>query len=83
MSREVLVDNENDENGIGPEGDVWSEEMIKEKIEDRNKKIEEEKGMSKKQQRNQRLARWKEEKKKNKIIEKGERRLKQVRKKEG
>ena len=55
---------------IGPEGDVRLVGMIKEKIEERNKKIEEEKGLSKKQQR--RLARRKEENKNNKIIEKVE-----------
>ena len=47
-SREALVDNENIENKIGPEGDVRVEKIIKEKIEERNKKIEEEKGMRKK-----------------------------------
>ena len=46
---EGLVDNENVENKIRPEGDLRSEEMIEKKIEERNKKIEEEKGMSKKQ----------------------------------
>ena len=53
MSREVLMENENYENEIGPERDVNLEEMIRGKIEERNKKIEEEKEMSKKQRRNQ------------------------------
>ena len=48
---EVLVDNENVGNKIGYEGDVRLEEMIKEKIEERNKKIEVGKGLSNKQQR--------------------------------
>ena len=39
-----------------PEGYVRSEDMIKEKIEERNKRIEEDKGISKKQRRNQKLA---------------------------
>ena len=38
------------------EEDVKLDEMIKENIEERNKRIEEEKGMSKKQRRNQKLA---------------------------
>ena len=32
MSREVLIDNENDENEIGPERDVKLKEIIKEKL---------------------------------------------------
>ena len=62
------------------EGDVKSEEMIKEKIEERNKKIEEEKGMSKKQRRNQKLARRKDEKKKKKLIEKREKEIEGIKK---
>ena len=54
-SGEVLVDNENVENKIGPEGDVRLEEMINGEIEERNKKIEVGKGLSNKQRR--RLAR--------------------------
>ena len=46
---EVLVDNENVENKIGPEGDVRLEEMINGEIEERNKKIEVGKGLSNKQ----------------------------------
>ena len=36
-SRDVLMDNENVENKTGPEGDVRSEKIIKEKIEERKK----------------------------------------------
>ena len=54
-SWEVLVENENDENEIGPEGDVRLEKMINGEIEKMNIKIEVGKGLSNKQQR--RLAR--------------------------
>ena len=57
------------------EEDVKLDEMIKENIEERNKRIEEEKGMSKKQRRNQKLAQRKDEKKKKKFIEKGEKEI--------
>ena len=40
------MDNYKEENEIGPKGDRSSEEMIKGKIEERNKGIEEEKGMN-------------------------------------
>ena len=55
--------------------------MIKEKNEERNKMIKEEKGVSKKQRINQKLAQRKEEKKNKKIIEKGEREIEGIKKK--
>ena len=50
------------------EEDVKPDEMIKENIDEGNKRIEEEKGISKKQRRNQKLAQRKDEKKRRRLL---------------